>query len=416
MLDPLYPEHRRRIVKFACLRCPVRLVFRPFPSGRVRQEVPQCSPAGKNFRISSTLYEAAADQSLWEPFIEQLGQKTGATSGALLILDYEHEKYSLSTSWRMTSDSVRLYQEHYHSLDIWAQRGLVNPTGYVLTSQSICPLAEIKTTEIYNDYMLQAGIEHGMFSILENNKSCAASVSLYRHRSRKEFSESNVRVLRFLAPHLRRAFKLHFQLSEAKAHSVGMEAAFDALPTGIVLLDASGDIVFMNRSAAGTTAESDGLLVTGNQLRAERSSESQRMAAMVKTAVSLSIANDVSAGGAILISRRTRPPLQLVISPIRNTKLQTSSSIAAVTIINDPLRSQRPSEQTVRVLYGLTPAECRVALLLSDGHGPGHIAEMIGVTKETVRSQIKSIYCKTGVRRQSELVRLLLNHAAIPNR
>jgi len=59
--------------------------------------------------------------------------------------------------------------------------------------------------------------------------------------------------------------------------------------------------------------------------------------------------------------------------------------------------------------YGLTPAECRVALLLGDGHAPRKIAEMVGVTDNTVRSQIKSIFSKTGVKRQGELIRLLLS-------
>ena len=63
------------------------------------------------------------------------------------------------------------------------------------------------------------------------------------------------------------------------------------------------------------------------------------------------------------------------------------------------------------MLYGLTPAECRVALLLSDGRAPQEIAKMVGVTQNTVRSQIKSIFSKTGVRRQGELIQLLLRHS-----
>jgi hypothetical protein len=35
----------------------------------------------------------------------------------------------------------------------------------------------------------------------------------------------------------------------------------------------------------------------------------------------------------------------------------------------------------------------------------------VGVTNNTVRSQIKCIFSKTGVRRQSDLVRLLLSNA-----
>ena len=79
--------------------------------------------------------------------------------------------------------------------------------------------------------------------------------------------------------------------------------------------------------------------------------------------------------------------------------------------VNDPLRTHRPTQELLRLLYGLTPAECSGALLLGDGHAPRKIANMVGVADNTVRSQIKSIFSKMGVRRQSELVRLLLNNS-----
>jgi DNA-binding CsgD family transcriptional regulator len=98
-----------------------------------------------------------------------------------------------------------------------------------------------------------------------------------------------------------------------------------------------------------------------------------------------------------------------MVSPIRNSALQLSRTVAAVAFLIDPVRRDRPNSEVLRAMFGLTPAECRVALLLADGHTPRLIAQMVGVTDNTVRSQIKSIYSKTAVRRQSELVRLLLS-------
>ena len=80
--------------------------------------------------------------------------------------------------------------------------------------------------------------------------------------------------------------------------------------------------------------------------------------------------------------------------------------------MNDAARRQRPAEDTLRTRFGLTRAESRVALLRCDGRAPKNIAETIGVSVETVRSQMKSIFAKADVRRQIELVRLLLSNAA----
>jgi DNA-binding CsgD family transcriptional regulator len=353
-------------------------------------------------KLLGPLYDAAADPTLWDPFLEQLARKTRSTSAALLIHDFEHSKYSLSSSWQMDPDSIQLYQKHYHKLDVWAQRGLVQTAGHVSNSQSLCPLSEMKTQEIYNDFMLQAGIEHGMFTMLENNKACLASVSLYRDRWHSEFTVSEMRTLKFLAPHLQRAFKLHMSLSRMKSHSDNLESALDLFPSGVLFLDHDGRISLMNRKATEVLAERDGLLANRAGLRANRPDES---ALLVKTVRDATALTGRASGGTVLISRRTRPQLQLLISPLSRSR---RSSQAAVIFIHDPVQNQRPRQEVLRSLYGLTPAESRVALLLGDGHAPRKIAELIGVTDNTVRSQIKSVFSKTGIKRQVELVRLLL--------
>lgn len=361
--------------------------------------------------LIAMLYDAAADPSLWGPFIEQLAHRVRATSAGLLMHDFEQDQHSLSSGWRCDPDLIRVYSEHYHSLDIWADRGRAFPAGYVCTSESLCPLPEMRTKEIYNDFMVKAEIEHGAFGVLENNRLSFASVSLFRDRSRPEFTPSDLRILQFLAPHLRRAFKLHSHVVELKARSAGIEVALDMLDTGIIFIGSGGEIVFMNRSAAALVAEKDGLLATRSGLVAERLEESSLLINIIKQSTSTSNGKGVAAGGTVRISRRTRPPLQILISPIHNSLIKTSQKICAVAFINEPRRTQRPAVSLLRTQHGLTPAECRVALLLSDGRAPKEIADIVGVTGNTVRSQIKSIFSKTGVKRQGELIRLVLINA-----
>jgi DNA-binding CsgD family transcriptional regulator len=67
-----------------------------------------------------------------------------------------------------------------------------------------------------------------------------------------------------------------------------------------------------------------------------------------------------------------------------------------------------PADNPLRSLFGLTPAECRLVALLADGHSLSEIMELVGVSRNTVKSQLASIYGKTGTSRQAQLVRLLL--------
>lgn len=362
-------------------------------------------------QVLGALYDAATDATLWIPFLQQLGQSTGARSGLFLMHSAGQDVYTISRSWEIDPGAVRLYQEHYYSFDVWAKQGLSKPAGTVCISEELCTRKEIEATEFYHDLMLACEIEYGMFSVVENSPSRWASISLFRGNSGSAFEHGELEILQFLTPHIRRAFELHFQFSDLKARSANLETALDSLSTGVVFFGLKGEIIYMNQMASTLVSQRDGLFATRDGLRAERQNESDLLARTVLEAASKSNGIDLSARRIVEVSRRTRPALQVVVSPIRNQAIDTSQRVAAVAFVNDPLQRRRPPQDELRICYGLTPAECRVALLLADGRSPREIAQMIGVSFNTVRSQIKSVFSKAGVKRQGELIRLLLDHA-----
>jgi DNA-binding CsgD family transcriptional regulator len=60
-------------------------------------------------------------------------------------------------------------------------------------------------------------------------------------------------------------------------------------------------------------------------------------------------------------------------------------------------------------VFGLTPAESRIATMLAEGMSLKEIAVAQGTQHDTVRKQLRSIYQKTSTNRQPELIRLLLH-------
>jgi DNA-binding CsgD family transcriptional regulator len=62
-------------------------------------------------------------------------------------------------------------------------------------------------------------------------------------------------------------------------------------------------------------------------------------------------------------------------------------------------------------LFDLTPAEARVARAFGEAQTMEVFAKTVGVSLETVRSQLKSVLAKTGLSRQQELVHLLAGKA-----
>jgi DNA-binding CsgD family transcriptional regulator len=56
----------------------------------------------------------------------------------------------------------------------------------------------------------------------------------------------------------------------------------------------------------------------------------------------------------------------------------------------------------------LTPAETRLAIALFKGQSVEAYAKDTGISINTARWYVKQIYAKTGVKRQTELIRMLL--------
>lgn len=73
-----------------------------------------------------------------------------------------------------------------------------------------------------------------------------------------------------------------------------------------------------------------------------------------------------------------------------------------------------PNPTTLKLLFGLTFAEARLAFHLAQGRTPNEIAKILRVSRTTVRSQLGAIFSKTHTKRQATLVALLGRIAVLP--
>ncbi len=87
----------------------------------------------------------------------------------------------------------------------------------------------------------------------------------------------------------------------------------------------------------------------------------------------------------------------------------SSSSIALT--LTSPSRAADISTAALMQLFGLTPTEACLMAALATGSSVEQYAQQRGVSVETARVQVKSCLKKTGVQRQSELVRLVWSSA-----
>ena len=78
-----------------------------------------------------------------------------------------------------------------------------------------------------------------------------------------------------------------------------------------------------------------------------------------------------------------------------------------VLLLHGHVRDCVPSQSRLIEALGVTPAEAKLITHLVDGLTLTAAAEALGVSRNTARTQLSSIFTKTGLNRQSQLVKLV---------
>jgi DNA-binding CsgD family transcriptional regulator len=98
----------------------------------------------------------------------------------------------------------------------------------------------------------------------------------------------------------------------------------------------------------------------------------------------------------------------LHVVPVTGLARDVFLATAAVVVVIEPGRPRLASlAGAIRQALGLTQREAQIAMLLAEGLSLPAIAERLHLGLGTLRNHLKSIFAKTGTRRQGELVALL---------
>jgi DNA-binding CsgD family transcriptional regulator len=85
------------------------------------------------------------------------------------------------------------------------------------------------------------------------------------------------------------------------------------------------------------------------------------------------------------------------------------SSFHAIAVLVDPDARLVPEMNSLKAAFDFTPAEARLAIALQAGADIQSEAVHLNLSPETLRKQLRSIFAKTGLGRQSDLIAMLSN-------
>ena len=354
------------------------------------------------------LYGAAVEQGDWGPVIARFADLIGGQKAWKPDLEVANGA-GPGVMARIDPAAQDAYLRHYAALNPFVRPVMAREAWplAVMTDEDRFPREELVRTEYFNDFLAPMDIDSMVILRLARRGSVLSTLNITRPKRAGRFERADLELARQLHPHLIRAFNLSAGFADLRGLAGGLAEALDSSAHGVLLLDESGRIRHANAVAQRLLREPEGLCVVCGRLSAARNEPARRLDALIAQAAGLD--GPSRAGGSMALATPSRTlPLSLTVAPLRSGRLTPISGPAVLVCVTDLEAGVSLPEQKLRELFGLTPAETRLALALFEGLAPAEAATRFAVSPHTVHSQLARIFEKTGVKKQAELVRLMM--------
>lgn len=355
-------------------------------------------------RLIDLIQDAAFDETLLPRMMSCISAEFSATFASVQEDFLESNRVRLLHHTDFSDDEIKKYEQYYSKISISSKDRLRLGIGEIYTQEMFHDYDTLTRSETHNDFFRRLGMDHIIHSFLEKGTRYRAGLFIRRDDGAGRFEESDFEIFRILLPHVRQTLRMRNRMALTESRTAGLESLLNALSFGTVFLDRRGEIRFANRCASAILDEQDGLCVdrTGRLQAFDRSGDAALQQGILAVAL-----GGVTTERTVAIARPSGKASYgvTICRPPRRDADPTAGG--ALLFLTDPDRNARPSAEALSGLFGLTPAEQRVAQALCAGLAPKAIAGALNVSENTVKSHLKAIFLKTGAVSQADFQRIV---------
>lgn len=287
------------------------------------------------------------------------------------------------------------------------------PLDQVFTIEDLMSESEWLGSSFYLLYCQPYGCHQMLGADISMPDGGKLRIRINRRRDQPMFNATERALCAMLVPHLRRALHLHALLDRSESLGSLYFQAISRLSVATIVLDESANVLQLNPVAREILDSNDGLKLVGGRLEATYPSDNRELSRLVRDAFQRARqgSNDPGHAAALSVSRPSgQVNLGVVVELIPfQDRVEGKGQPTVVVYVRDAVGKSLVSNLATAQLYNLTPAESALALELANGLSLEEASEALNIRRNTARAHLRAIFSKTGVRRQTELVRILLN-------
>jgi len=365
--------------------------------------------------IVPEIYEATTNPDHWDYVATMIAKLTRSGSACLYHKSKAMGLVNRIANFKMPDRSGLAFGRGENSLvRLLAEQSVINGNGEARCVQMGPALngSPGYDADIYHRWAKPNHIHHVAGSRFLDSETHEAGVVIMRDEESGAWEDGELRVIDEIIPHLKRALNIYSEFAHLRLKRDALLSGLDRLVVGLIIYDKDAHPLYINPTARSIIERHPSLKFQKNGMLLCDSEEARKLhQAIIDTAEihpEDSWRQSVSIG---ITHPDMSMPMPLLVTAIQTDMISPELDYQGARVavfLSDPEIEQPISAESLINVYGLTKSEAQVAISIANGNSIEEIAKRSSHSVHTIRSQLKSVFSKTGVSRQSELIKLLL--------
>lgn len=361
--------------------------------------------------IVADVYDTIFAPEKWHAIFDEIGNRTRCTSFLYGCVDYAGNVQNFAKN-NFDDDRHDHLIKHYATLDTNPVMGLFDQcdVGSLFRISDHFSTRQWERLDVGRDVFIPQNLHFSLCTTVAKDSRHFAPLSILRSKHQGDFADWELFLFQSLTKHMVRALRAYEEIAALRQHRDGLEDALDALGCGVVLLDADGEVMFLNSAARALIDSKDGLAFERRRLIATLEPNRSRLAALAGLAVAAD--PSIRRGGGMTLSRQAgMAPLPCLAIPIgkRSGRQYFYKAPAALLLFGMPPKRGAIEDGPLARLYGLSQRQAELTALFLEGHSLPRVATAMQISQNTAKTHLARVLDKTGAANLGELDKLILS-------
>ncbi len=351
------------------------------------------------------LYEGILDPDAWQGSLQTLTRMADTAHASMMVWDTMHDRITVNQIVNPVRELFQAYEDEFQVIDPAKQFAPGMTPGQWYVDARDLGEGIMARHPFYREFFHRFGLRSYIACLVERQPHYEVYFSMQRALSQPSFSPDDTDGIDWVIPHMRSAMAMRDRTLGLSTLAHLSAQLLERLHFAVVVLSPERRVLMANRAGERWARRLDPAGKTSDW------SLSRPFADMLLAAC------DPARTVAAQAARATNDEggsAQVIVLPLHASHAFATEwqRPAALVVVHEQEAPPLLLGAVLRDLYGLTPAEIRLTTRLTCGDGLPEASQALHIRHETARSQLKSVFHKTGASSQAQLTHQLSRLAA----